>query len=149
MQGKGFLGQSGRFEFERRGLMSPNQRFPENPALWDMLVAVSIVALGSTSSKEGGEEDAKTGGKKKRGACTQGKKKRRQGKTQSRWEGIGLRHIVCGGSLEEPTRKPRHASVLSTHSDTQAVPAFHCIRMFKGISSTRALLEHTDTLPLL
>ena len=23
------------------------------------------------------------------------------------------------------------------HSDTQAVPAFHCIRMFKGIFSTR------------
>ena len=28
-------------------------------------------------------------------------------------------------------RRPR--SVFSTHSDTQAVPAFHCIRMFKGI----------------
>ena len=28
----------------------------------------------------------------------------------------------------------RHAkSVFSMHSDTQAVPAFHCIRMFKGI----------------
>ena len=32
-----------------------------------------------------------------------------------------------------PTRKPRHASVFSTHSDKQAVPAFHCIRMFEGI----------------
>ena len=44
------------------------------------------------------------------------------------------------------TRKPRNASVLSTHSDTQAVPAFHCIRMFKGISSTRAFKKRTDTL---
>ena len=33
-------------------------------------------------------------------------------------------------NLEGPTRKPGHASVLSTHSDT-AVPAFHRIRMFK------------------
>ena len=33
----------------------------------------------------------------------------------------------------------RHASVFSTNSDTQAVPAmnFHCIRMFKGIFSKR------------
>ena len=37
--------------------------------------------------------------------------------------------------LEGPTRKPRHASVFGTHSDTQAVPALHCIRMFKGIFS--------------
>ena len=36
-------------------------------------------------------------------------------------------------SLEGPTRKPRHASVFSTHSDTQAVLAFHCIRICKGI----------------
>ena len=36
-------------------------------------------------------------------------------------------------NLEGPTRKPRHATVFNTHSDTQAVPAFHCIRMFKGI----------------
>ena len=42
------------------------------------------------------------------------------------------------GLLEGPTRKPRHASVFSTHSDTQAVPAFHCIRMFKDIFSTPA-----------
>ena len=35
--------------------------------------------------------------------------------------------------LEGPTRKPRHASVFSMHSDTQAVPAFHCIRMSKSI----------------
>ena len=48
--------------------------------------------------------------------------------------------------LEGPTRKPRHASVFSTHSDTQAVPAFHCTRMFKGIFSTRAFLKRTDTL---
>ena len=40
-------------------------------------------------------------------------------------------------NLEGPTREPRHASVFSTHSDTQAVPAFHCIRMFKGNFSTR------------
>ena len=40
-------------------------------------------------------------------------------------------------TLEGPTRKPRHASVFSTHSDTQAVPALHCIRMFQGIFSTR------------
>ena len=45
--------------------------------------------------------------------------------------------------LEGPTRKPRHASVFSTHSDTQAVPAFHCIRMFKSIFSTRAFLKRT------
>ena len=32
-------------------------------------------------------------------------------------------------SLEGPTRKPRHASVLSTHSDTQVVAAFECIRI--------------------
>ena len=36
-------------------------------------------------------------------------------------------------NLEGPTRKPRHASVFSTHSDTQAAPAFHCRRMFKGM----------------
>ena len=35
-----------------------------------------------------------------------------------------------------PTRKPRHASVFSTHSDMQVVPAFHCIRMLKSIFST-------------
>ena len=39
-------------------------------------------------------------------------------------------------SLEGPRRKPRHASVFSTRSDTQAVPALHCIRMFKGTCST-------------
>ena len=36
--------------------------------------------------------------------------------------------------LEGPTRKPQHASVFSTHSDTQAVPAFHsayeCLQAF-------------------
>ena len=31
----------------------------------------------------------------------------------------------------------RSASFFSTHSDTQAVPAFHCIGMFKSIFSTR------------
>ena len=54
--------------------------------------------------------------------------------------------VLVGLLLEGPTRKPRHASVFSTHSDTQAVPAFHCIRMFKGIFSTRAFLKRTDTL---
>ena len=52
--------------------------------------------------------------------------------------------------LEGPTCKPRHASVFSMHSDTQAAPSFHCIRMFKGTFSTRAFLKPTDTrLPLL
>ena len=48
--------------------------------------------------------------------------------------------------LEGPTRKPRHASVFSTHSDKQAVPAIHCIQSFKGNFSTRASLKRTDTL---
>ena len=48
--------------------------------------------------------------------------------------------------LDGPTRKPRHASAFSTHSDTQAFPTVHCIRMFKGILSTRAFLTRTDTL---
>ena len=42
-----------------------------------------------------------------------------------------------GQRSEGPTRKPRHASVFSTHSDMQAVPTFHCIRMYKGTFSTR------------
>ena len=46
-------------------------------------------------------------------------------------------HYTGVSQLEGPTRKPQHASVFSTHSDTRAVPAFHCIRMFKGILSTR------------
>ena len=59
-------------------------------------------------------------------------------------------HTICF-SLEGPTRKPQHASVFSTHSDTQAVPAFHCIRMLKGtFFDTLAFLKRTDTLlPLL
>ena len=52
-------------------------------------------------------------------------------------------------TLEGPTRKPRHASVFSTHSDTQSVPAFHCIRMFKGTFSTCAFLKRTDTLSII
>ena len=44
-------------------------------------------------------------------------------------------------NLEGPTRKARQASVFSTHSDTQAVPAFHCVRMFKGIFSTRVFFK--------
>ena len=28
------------------------------------------------------------------------------------------------------TRRPRHASVFSTHSNKQAVPAFHCIQKY-------------------
>ena len=58
----------------------------------------------------------------------------------------GQNHPKFMSSFEGPTRKPRHASVFSTHSDTQAVPAFHCIRMFKENSSTRAFLKRTDTL---
>ena len=34
--------------------------------------------------------------------------------------------------LRRAHTRTRHASVFSMHSDTQAVPAFHCIRMFKG-----------------
>ena len=44
--------------------------------------------------------------------------------------------------LEGPTRKPRHASVCSTHSDTQAVPALHCIRMLGGNFSTCVFKTH-------
>ena len=45
------------------------------------------------------------------------------------------------------TQTPTRYSVFSTHSDTQAVPAFYCIlRMFKGTCSTRAFLKRTDTL---
>ena len=47
------------------------------------------------------------------------------------------------GSLEGPTRKPRRASVFSTHSGTQAAPAFHCIRMCKRHSfDTRVFKTH-------
>ena len=44
-----------------------------------------------------------------------------------------------GGALRRAdTQTPTRYSVFSTHSDTQAVPAFHCrIRTFKGIFSTR------------
>ena len=45
-----------------------------------------------------------------------------------------------------PTRRPWHASIFNTHSDTQVAPAFQRIRMFKGIFSTRAFLQRTDTL---
>ena len=38
-------------------------------------------------------------------------------------------------------RKPRHASVLSTHSDTQAVPTSHCARMFKALKTTEIWAE--------
>ena len=51
-------------------------------------------------------------------------------------------HISLG-----PTRKFRHARVFRTHSDTQAVPAFHCIRVSNGVFSTRAFLKCTDTTP--
>ena len=51
-------------------------------------------------------------------------------------------------NLEGPTCKPRHASVFSTHSDTQAVPAFHCeYELFKSILfNALAFLKRTDTL---
>ena len=56
----------------------------------------------------------------------------------------------CVENLEGPTRKPQHASIFSTHSDMQAVPAFHCFRMLKGNSSTRAFLNApTRCLPML
>ena len=48
--------------------------------------------------------------------------------------------------LEGLTRKPQHASFLRMHSDTQAVPTIHCIRMFKRSFSPRAFFERTDTL---
>ena len=52
--------------------------------------------------------------------------------------------------LEGPTRKPRQASVFCTHFDTQAVPEFHCIRMFKGICPTCAFWNApTRCLPML
>ena len=57
-----------------------------------------------------------------------------------------LRRNYREPSLEGPRRKPRRASVFGAHSDTQAAPAFHCIRMFKGIFSTRAFLKRTDML---
>ena len=41
------------------------------------------------------------------------------------------------------TRKPWHASFFRTHSDTQTVPTFHCIRMSKHICfETRVLRTH-------
>ena len=45
--------------------------------------------------------------------------------------------------LEGPTCKPRHAGVLRTHSDTQAVPAFHCLRTFTRAFATRRFLKCT------
>ena len=52
--------------------------------------------------------------------------------------------------LEGPTRKPRHASVFSTHSDTQAVPAFQCIRCLEAFfRHARFLNAPTRCLPLL
>ena len=53
------------------------------------------------------------------------------------------------GNIRRPLLLPAplfYCRVLSKHSDTQAGPAFHCIRMFKGILSTRALLKRTDAL---
>ena len=47
-------------------------------------------------------------------------------------------------NLEGPTRKPRHASVFSTHSDMQAVPAVYECK--KALFSTRAFSKRTDTL---
>ena len=48
--------------------------------------------------------------------------------------------------LDGPTRKPRHASVFSMHSDTQVDPPFYCVWMFNGIFSTHGFLKRTDTL---
>ena len=49
--------------------------------------------------------------------------------------------------LEGLTRKPRHACVFSTHSDTQAVSAFHCTWVFKGSFCVSVrFFKRTDTL---
>ena len=36
--------------------------------------------------------------------------------------------------------------IFSTHSDTQAVPAFHCIGMLKGIFRDAGIFKRADTL---
>ena len=53
------------------------------------------------------------------------------------FQGLSCRFRPVLWYLEGPTRKPRRASVFSTQSDMQAVPAFHCIRMFKGFSFSK------------
>ena len=58
------------------------------------------------------------------------------------WQKTSFQGVL---SWEGLTRKPRHASVFRTHSDTQAVPTFHCIRMLKGIFSTCAPSKRADT----
>ena len=59
---------------------------------------------------------------------------------------VPLRSLCSISSLEGPRRKPRHASVSSMHSDTQtqAVPAAHCIRMSRDLffPTTRCLPLH-------
>ena len=44
---------------------------------------------------------------------------------------LGCWQWGLGMYLDGATCKPRHARVLNTHSDMHAVPAFHCIHMFK------------------
>ena len=40
-------------------------------------------------------------------------------------------HVLAVPRLQRPTRKPLRASVFSTHSDTQALLAFHCMRVLE------------------
>ena len=88
-------------------------------------------------------------------------RKSSQGQKTRKSKRQGLEHDPVREELEPPSGnhrpskgrhangfgKPRHASVFSTHSDTQAVPAFHYIRMFKGIFDTLAYknLRHFST----
>ena len=59
----------------------------------------------------------------------------------------GQRPHLRRADTQTPTRE---RNVFSTHSDKQAVPACHCMRIFKGIFSTRAFLNApTRCLPML
>ena len=57
---------------------------------------------------------------------------------------------ICHASghrrTDTQTLTMRRASVFSTHCNTQAIPAFRCIRMFKSMFLTCACLKGTDTL---
>ena len=52
---------------------------------------------------------------------------------------------IADGNLEGPTRKPRHASVFSMHSDTQAVPAFHCTICHENITQLIRKVQNRET----
>ena len=66
-------------------------------------------------------------------------------KCRSSWDTLAEPNVFTRaqiGHLLRRARKPRHASVFSTHSDTQAVPAFHCIRKLeKAVAVRNSLLE--------